>query len=268
MAVTHGAVRTRRRPSGNLALALTVALAAATIGLEVAYPLVDGGWQRRVTIAIVVAFFATCVLHAWARRGPGWALRLTVVTAGGGFVVEAIGVRTGVPFGSYEYNDALGPQLLGVPLVVALAWTMLSYPVMLAARRLTVRWSVLVGGFGLAAWDVFLDSQMVGDHRWRWADPTPALPGVPGVPLTNNAGWLLVGTAMMALLAVVAPRERRRRFGGSGEAVPAALLLWTWLGYVLGNLFWFGSPSVALVGGVLLGLVVLPYAWSLWQSRP
>jgi hypothetical protein len=25
---------------------------------------------------------------------------------------------------------------------------------------------------------------------------------------------------------------------------------------------------VALVGGVALGLLVLPYLWSLWQSRP
>jgi hypothetical protein len=37
---------------------------------------------------------------------------------------------------------------------------------------------------------------------------------------------------------------------------------------VLGNLFWFGTASVALVGGVALGLLVLPYLWSLWQSRP
>ncbi len=50
--------------------------------------------------------------------------------------------------------------------------------------------------------------------------------------------------------------------------MPATLLVWTWLGYVLGNVFWFGTGSVALVGGVLLGLLVLPYAWSLWQSRP
>ena len=43
-------------------------------GLEIAYPLVDGAWLHRVTIATVVAFAATCVLHAAVHRGPRWAL--------------------------------------------------------------------------------------------------------------------------------------------------------------------------------------------------
>ena len=85
-----------------------------------------------------------------------------------------------------------------MPVVVPLAWTMMAYPVLLAARRLTRRWVVLVGAFGLAAWDVCLDPQMVGDGHWTWADPTPALPGVPGIPLTNYAGWLLAGGLLMA----------------------------------------------------------------------
>ena len=65
-----------------------------------------------------------------------------------------------------------------MPVVVPLAWTMMAYPVLLAARRLTRRW-VLRGrrAIGLMAWDVFLDPQMVGDGHWRWADPTPSLPG-------------------------------------------------------------------------------------------
>ena len=88
---------------------------------------------------------------------------------------------------------------------------------------------------------------------------------MPGIPLTNYAGWLLVGVAddgssSTGAPATPAPAGRR--------AVPAALLVWTWLGYVLGNVFWFGTGPVALVGGVLLGLLVVPYAWSLWQSRP
>jgi putative membrane protein len=175
-------------------------------------------------------------------------------------------VRTGLPFGDYAYADTLGPEVLDVPLVVPLAWTMMAYPVLLAARRLTRRWVVLVGAYGLTAWDVFLDPQMVADGHWTWADPEPALPGVPGIPLTNFAGWLVVGTLMMLVLVVVLPRDRAHR--PADESLPATLLVWTWLGYVLGNVFWFGTGSVALVGGVLLGLLVLPYAWSLWQSRP
>jgi putative membrane protein len=263
--LTYG-VRSRRRHPSAAGAALAWLLAGTTVALEIAYPLVDAAWLHRVTIATVVVFASTCVVHATVHRGARWALGLVVVTAGGGLAAEAVGVRTGLPFGDYSYAGTLGPEVLGVPLVVPLAWTMMAYPVLLAARRLTRRWVVPVGAFGLMAWDVFLDPQMVGDGHWSWADPTPALPGVPGIPLTDFAGWLLVGALMMLVLGLVLPRDDPHR--PADESLPATLLGWTWLGYVLGNVFWFGTSSVALVGGVLLGLLVLPYVWSLWQSRP
>jgi putative membrane protein len=264
MAVTvssYAVSQRRRRPSGA-AVAVPWLLAAGTVAAQIAYPLVEGETLRRVTIAVVVLFFATCVVHALVHRGPAWTLGLVLVTAGGGLAAEAVGVRTGYPFGEYSYAGTLGPEVVGVPLVVPLAWTMIAYPVLLAARRLTRRWVPLVGGLGMVAWDVFLDPQMVGDGHWTWADPTPELPGVEGIPLTNYAGWALVGTSMMLLLTALLPRDT------ADESVPAVLLTWTWVGYVVGNVFWFGTASVALVGGVALGLLVLPYLWSLWQSRP
>ena len=257
--------RPARRGVPPLAAAVPWLLAGTTVAAQIAYPLVDGAWLRRVTVAAVVLFFATCVTHAWVHRGAAWALGLVTVTAGGGMLAEAVGVRTGLPFGEYAYRDTLGPQVLDVPLVVPLAWTMIAYPVLLAARRLTRHWVPVVGGFGMAAWDVFLDPQMVGDGHWRWASPTPALPGVEGIPLTNFAGWLGVGVLMMLVLTALLPRDEARR--PRDESVPALLLGWTWLGYVLGNVLWFGTTSVAVVGGAALGLLVLPYLWSLWQSR-
>lgn len=237
-------------------------LAVLTVAAQIAYPLVEGGTRRDVTVLVVLLFASTCVVHAIVHRGVVWALGLVVVTAGGGLAAEAVGVRTGVPFGDYRYAGTLGPEVLDVPLVVPLAWTMMAYPVLLAARRLTRRWVPVVGGLGLTAWDVFLDPQMVADGHWTWADPSPSLPGVDGIPLTNFAGWAVVGTLMMLVLTAVLPRDK------ASETVPAALLVWTWVGYVLGNVYWFGTSSVALVGGVLLGALVVPYAWALWQSRP
>jgi len=67
---------------------------------------------------------------------------------------------------------------------------------------------------------------------------------------------------MMLVLCATLPRDR------GSEAVPAVLLIWTYVGSVVGNVFWFGSDAVALAGGIAMGIVVLPYAWVLWQSRP
>lgn len=237
-------------------------LAAATIATQIAYPLVDGDVLRRVTIASVVLFFLASVSHAAIHRGVGWAVRLVALSAGGGYVAELVGVHTGVPFGDYAYAATLGPAPWDVPLVVPLAWTMMAYPLLLVGRRITRRYAFLVGGFGLAAWDVFLDPQMVRDGHWRWADPSPSLPGVEGVPLTNHLGWLVVATVLMALLDRVLPRR------DADERVPALLFFWTYFASLVGNLFWFGTVGVAVAGGVAMGLVALPYAWSLAGRTP
>jgi uncharacterized membrane protein len=257
----YDVARSRRPPSGAAA-ALPWLLALATIGAQITYPLVDGEWLRRVTIASVVLFFLASVTHAWAHRGPRWALTFVFVSAGISFAAEAVGVRTGIPFGDYNYSSSLGTQVLDVPVLVPLAWSMMAYPVFLAARRLSRRFTAVVGAIGLAGWDVFLDPQMAADGRWHWSDPSPSLPGIDTVPLTNLAGWLGVAFVMMLLLCATLPRDR------GSETLPAVLLLWTYAGSIVGNVFWFGSDAVAIAGGIAMGVVVLPYCWVLWQSRP
>ena len=236
-------------------------LAGAAVAAQIAYPLVDrfAGAEplRLLTIATVLLFFAASTSHALVHRGARWAAVLVAVTAGGGLIAEALGVRTGFPFGEYAYARTLGPQVLGVPVVIPLAWTMLAYPAFLAARRLTRRFVPLVGGVALASWDLFLDPQMVAAGHWSWRDPTPALPGAPGVPLSNYLGWLVVATAMMAALDRLLARE------AADDRQPALLYLWTYASSVMGAAVFFGRPSVALVGGLVMGLVALPYAYVL-----
>jgi carotene biosynthesis associated membrane protein len=244
------------RPRAVRAGAVPAALAAAGVLAQIAYPLLDGEPLRLVTIATVLLLAGAALTHAAATFGTRAAVALLVTAGGLGLAAEAVGVATGFPFGSYAYAGTLGPELLGVPLVVPLAWTMLAYPCLLLGRRLGRRRAAaraLAGGLALAAWDLFLDPQMVADGHWTWRFPEPALPGVPGVPLTNYAGWVLVAVTMVAALDRALPRR------AVPEGVPAAVLAWTWLGSALGNLAFFDRPWVALYGGVALGVLAGPY---------
>ncbi len=254
---------------------LSVVLAALTVLAQIAYPLTDGEPLRVLTVATVLLFAGASVLHAAATRGLLWGLGLLTLAGGLGLGAEALGVRTGFPFGEYAYADTLGPQLADVPVVVPLAWVMMAYPCLLLGRRLAraaARHSrrpesalvvVLTGGLALAAWDLFLDPQMVEAGHWRWARPTPALPGVPGVPVTNFAGWLLVAVVIMTVLHTLLPRGRT-----AAEGVPGALLTWTWAGSTLGNAVFFDRPGVAVWGGIVMGAVVVPYLYVWWDGRP
>src|SRR4029079_11111883 len=125
-----------------------------------------------------------------------------VVAVGGGLAVEAVGLRTGWPFGDYQYTGTLTRTLVVVSWVVPLAWAMFAYPALVAARRVARSRVVvpLAGGLALAAWDLFLDPMMTADGDWRFTDPSYSRPPVPGVQGVNSLGWFVTGVVMMALL--------------------------------------------------------------------
>ena len=256
-------------PTTLTTLRAAALLAAAGIGLQIAYILLPASAERAVEIGSVLAFALAAVVHAVAVRGVRWGLLVALTVAALALAVEAAGTATGFPFGPYSYTGTLGLQVAGVPLLVPLAWLWMAYPSYLAGQALAGRrWGWLAGAWTLAAWDLFLDPQRVEAGDWVWDDPTPALPGVPGIPLTNYAGWLLTAVAMMlAIDAVGRATARRTRLPDPGhlpaDTVPAAVLVWTYASSVLANLVFFGRPAVAAWGGVLMGLTVLPYLWVL-----
>lgn len=236
------------------------ALLGALVLAEIAYPLVRD--RAVLVVATVLLGCAVSVAHAVTSRGLRAGAALVAVTAGGGLLVELLGVHTGVPFGRYAYGSALGPRLSGVPLVIPLAWTWMAWPAWLAAgvltRRATAR--IALAGLGLAAWDLFLDPQLVAEGYWHWTDPHPALPGVPAVPLTNYLGWLVVATLMMAGLARGASRE-------AADAPMLALYLWTYGSAVLAHAVFLHLPASALWGGLVMGAVAIPLAVKLCSGR-
>ena len=237
-------------------LLLPWGLVGAAVLVQIVYPLVADAVRTEITVASVLVFCAASVCDAARVHGPRGAAVLLVVAGGGGLLVEAVGVHTGVPFGAYAYTGDLGAQVLGVPAVVPLAWTMMAWPALVVGRALARRLPVaLVGGVALAAWDLFLDPQMVDAGHWRWAEPSPALPLVPGVPLTNYAGWLLVAVLLVGALDRLLEPEGEQP---SGPA--AALYLWVYGSSVLAHAAFFDLPGSALVGGLLMGLVAVPFA--------
>lgn len=229
---------------------------AAAIAVQILYPLTPGTWRTEITVLSVVVFAVAAVADTARVHGPRGALILVAVAGGGGLVAEAVGVATGWPFGSYAYTGTLGAEVLGVPLVVPLAWVMMAWPALVVGRTLARRGPavVVVAACALTAWDVFLDPQMVAAGHWTWIDPRHGLPLIPEIPLSNYGGWLLVSTLMMAALHAALSRTDRP------SAPAATLYLWVYFSSVLAHAVFFGLPGSAVTGGVVMGLVAVPFA--------
>jgi putative membrane protein len=240
-------------------------LLGALVLTQICYPLTAGGVRAAFTVLTVLLGYLLSVSHAWLTRGWRGALTLVGAATVGGFLVEAVGVATGFPFGTYAYSGQLGPRVLGVPLIIPLAWTWMAWPAWLAAGRLTrsTVGRIALAAVGLAAWDLFLDPQMVAEGYWRWLDPDPALPGVPGIPIGNYLGWLGFAIVLMTTLSLW-----MRGVSSTGSDLPMIVLwFWTYASSVLAHAVFLDLPASAAWGGVVMGAVVIPLAVRLARQR-
>jgi len=119
---------------------------------------------------------------------------------------EFCGTTWGLPFGSYEYTDLLGPTLFGrVPYLIPLSWFFMgiasfgiSQSVFSEDRFSTLR--IFLASWILMSWDLTLDPAM--SHLapfWIWNEAGPYF----GTPLLNLAGWYVTGLLIMLSFEVL-----------------------------------------------------------------
>ena len=257
MSIRQFTPRRRRRGISQRARYALGGSLGLTILLQMSYPLVSGDVLAFVTISSVMMGALAMAFHAYLSYGPKYATRYLIIILLFGYFIELLGLHTGWPFGEYVYDDSLGLNLGGVPLVVPFAWAMMAHPVLVAARKVTMKWTFLYGGALMAAWDLFLDPQMVAAGRWTWVVDGAHVPFSPEIPLSNLFGWLLSGCAIIAFLNFALPFERRKE-SASLTAV-TVWLGWILFGGLVGNLFFFDRPGLALFASAIFGTLLAPY---------
>ena len=216
---------------------------------------------------VSVVLHATVTLFAlsfiWRTRTIVLASAVVVMSTWG---IEAIGASTGVPFGHYVYTDALQPQLADVPLLIPVAWLMMLPPSWAVADMFILRkrrhWPshiklAVVAGLAFAAWDLYLDPQMVGHGLWEWKTSG----GYFGIPWVNFIGWWF--SAFLITLFVRPLNLPRARL--------AIVYTLVWLLELVGLGIMWSQPLPALVGFVGMGAFVIPgwvTEYRRWKTVP
>jgi len=247
-------------------------LAVLTVVLNIDWPLAHGQSRTATSIAGVISFFLCSALHSAGTQSRKFTSTLVAIMPLA-FIAEVIGVRTGFPFGQYSYSDLLGPSIADVPLLIPLAWIMMLYPTYLASRYLTRNplLKVAMGAWLMAAWDLYLDPQMIHEGYWTWFTATGE--ATFDIPWTNFVGWFATSAVFMWLLHMNdASREMNEAHNSEHmPTTPAAMLLWVWIGSFVANVLPFAPyldrPAVAFTGLIGMGVVLVPWSWKLWSQR-
>jgi len=189
---------------------------------------------------------------------------------------EFSSIHTGFPYGWYIYIPATRDQELwvaGVPFMDSLSYVFLSYAsyslatlLLAGGQRLALslqhRWQRAWLPIGLGAGlfvllDVIIDPLSLRGYRWFLGQ----IYGYPeygcyfGVPLSNFAGWLVVGLLMMTLLHYLTGRtpalgtDDANRPLWSNPAWGGAIL---YFGVLLFNLI-----MTVVIGEIVLGLIAI-----------
>jgi len=188
-------------------LLLTYAIARCLQLVEVPVP-------RLPILLVVILHVVPAALFAWIHGGITYGRRgilvFTVLCLGVGSAFESLSLRTGFPFGHYRFTDVMGPKILELPVLLALAYVGMGYISWVlatlivgatrfeAARGRLLELS-LVASFIMVAWDLAMDPVWATiDRAWIWRDGGAFF----GVPVSNYLGWFLTVFTFYLLFAV------------------------------------------------------------------
>jgi len=251
-----------RRYLGWLAWLLLLVTASAQFGL----PLLKGVNQN---LDLKIAIYSTALLalvHSLREFGFKYFLVLLSVTLLSGFAVFDFSARTAWPFGHVVYAASLGSRIDQAPVLLIVALLAGIYPMLLLGRRLSTRWTALLGAIGFLAWDLLADPILNHYGYWQWDQNVTRTPGIPGTPLSNTAGVLLIGFALVQALHWLLPLNRDRSARSFASGPVDSLLAIGLLAGVSGNLY-LQQKSIALLAGLLYFIVLAPYLIAKWLGR-
>lgn len=105
------------------------------------------------------------------------------------FIIEIIGVQTGLIFGDYEYGKTLGISVLNVPLIIGINWVIL----ILAAVSISSVIKdpipkILMAGILTVALDMLIEPIAIELDYWTW--------GGGEIPLQNYIAWFIISVGV------------------------------------------------------------------------
>jgi len=113
-----------------------------------------------------------------------------------GFIIEAIGVKTGLIFGDYTYGNSLGPKLFATPVIIGLNWLFLVYTTasVFEKTNFPAGFKVVFASAMMLLYDVVLEQLAPFLDLWHWDGGR--------VPFKNYLVWFVIALVFHAVFKV------------------------------------------------------------------
>ncbi len=174
-----------RLQSSLLLLLLSYAAGVLAIGF---------GLLPSLLIVTPANLLLTFILISWNKEHSNqnyWPFVLIIFVLS--FMLEILGVNTGVIFGEYEYGKVLGLKVLGTPLIIGVNWFILVLGGINIIQYLVPRWHMfwkaILVGLLLVSLDLLIEPVAMNYDFWNWNGDL--------VPIDNYIVWF-VASAMFA----------------------------------------------------------------------
>jgi len=113
-----------------------------------------------------------------------------------GYLIEVIGVNTGLIFGSYKYGDDLGYKLFETPLIIGFNWLLMIYITASMVENLkagTLNKILLASGL-MIIYDLVLEQLAPKLDFWHWENNI--------IPMQNYIAWFCIAVFFHSLLKI------------------------------------------------------------------
>ncbi len=106
-----------------------------------------------------------------------------------GFLIEVLGVQTGLIFGEYQYLTTLGIKIWDVPPIIGVNWFLLVYCAISLMNKYLSNdihdfSKAVIGAFFLVSFDFIAEPVAISQQMWEWNRMIP--------PIQNYIAWYLV----------------------------------------------------------------------------
>lgn len=232
-----------------------------------------------VVAPLAIIFLALVSLHA--AKMFGWKLTLRMVGVGMVtiYILEEIGVHTGIIFGRYYFTPLMGPKLDVIPIAIVCGWIGLIYiagvvtnllidgsPTPTRHTHYLIILRAIVGALVVTTFDLNYDPIGVENGWWVWMDGGSYF----GVPIHNYVGWFVVAFLTYLVYGYLLRCEQApsldlapigvRRL----SIVPLVMYGLTGLGFVFINF----AGQLGLISFYVFGIpfVVATWKWIMWYK--